>query len=99
MVTDVAALFQLKLRSLASKPVILKADATDALSIASLKFTVMVALAVTPAAPLNGNTEATVGGVVSGNTHTWPEHAYPEAQSPTVAHELLQLELRALTHA
>jgi hypothetical protein len=61
------------LRSLASSPDIESAEATEVLSIASLKFRVMVALAVTPVVPFNGDTEVTVGGVVSGVTQAWLE--------------------------
>jgi hypothetical protein len=53
----------------------LKAEAMDALSIGLLKFNVMVVLAVTPFVPFNGDTEVTVGGVVSGGAQVWPEQA------------------------
>ena len=99
MVTDVAAEFQARLRSLVSKPETEIAEAVDVVFIALLKLMVIVAFAVTPVAPFTGETEATVGGVVSGGTQVWPEQVLPETQSLFVEQELLQIELAALTQA
>lgn len=82
MVTDVAAVFHARVRSLGKKPETEIADAVEVVFIASLKLTEIVELESTPVVPFAGVTKVTVGGVVSADE---PPVAAPPVAAPPVA--------------